>query len=178
MRFKLAAIATLLLPLAVTAATPGKYDTKFNVTANVPDSAMITDPGGRPVTDMLVELTPAASGKMEAQTTALRLWNNDVSKLEMSLTLDDGNAATGGAFNLTSTQGDVLNDLTYKITTISANGNQEFANSGDTKDYTLLPNGSHGELPVFFRFVSDRNYDQLGQGSYSGTVYANVVAKP
>jgi hypothetical protein len=45
--------------------------------------------------------------------------------------------------------------MTYKISTITAAGSQEFAASGDSKDYTLNANGTHGELPLMFKFVSD-----------------------
>jgi hypothetical protein len=68
----LSVLAGLVMSASAMASTPASYDTKFNVSANVPDSATITDPGGRPITDMDVELTPAASGYMEAQTTALK----------------------------------------------------------------------------------------------------------
>ncbi|AJQ98921.1 hypothetical protein M988_2330 [Hafnia paralvei ATCC 29927] len=174
----LSVLAGLVMSASAMASTPASYDTKFNVSANVPDSATITDPGGRPITDMDVELTPAASGYMEAQTTALKLWNNDVTKLEVALTLDDSQSVTGDAFTLYSTQGGTLNDMTYKISTITAAGSQEFAASGDSKDYTLNANGTHGELPLMFKFVSDKKYDALGQGNYTGVVYANVNAKP
>ncbi|MFI8416072.1 hypothetical protein ACQKDS_06355 [Serratia sp. NPDC078593] len=172
------ALAGLLVSASSLAASPANYDTKFNVSANVPDSAKITDPSGRPITDMDVELVPAASGKMEAQTAALKLWNNDVNKLDIALTLDDSQSATGGAFTLYSTGGGKLSDLTYKISAVTGNGSQEFATSGESKDFSLVANGTHGELPVAFKFVSDKKYDELGQGMYTGVVYANVVAKP
>lgn len=173
----LSAIVAMAISASALAITPPSYDTKFNVSANVPDGAMITDPGGRPITDLDVVLTPAASGKMEAQTEQLSLWNNDVSKLDVSLTLDDSSVATGGAFTLSSTQGDVLNKMTYQISTITASGAQLFAKSGDTNDFTLTANGTHGEMPVVFKFVSDEDYNAIGQGNYTGVVYANVVAK-
>ncbi|HBN0576922.1 TPA: hypothetical protein L1N21_000995 [Escherichia coli] len=173
----LSAIVAIAISGSALAATPQSYDTKFNVSANVPDSAMIIGPGGRPITDLDVVLTPAASGKMEAQTEQLSLWNNDVNSPEVSLTLDDSSVADGGAFTLSSTQGDVLNTMTYKISTVTADGAQEFAQSGDSKDYTLKANGTHAEMPVVFKFVSDADYSTIGQGNYSGVVYANVVAK-
>ncbi|MFU9139088.1 hypothetical protein [Erwinia tasmaniensis] len=171
-------LATLIFSTSAFAATPGKYDTKFNISANVPDSANITDPSGRPITDMDIVMKPAASGKMEADTPPLKLWNNDVNKLEVGLTLDDSNSANGDAFTLFSTQGEELNSMTYKIVTLTSAGNQVFATSGTTKDYNLVANNTHGELPINFRLISDKDYDQLGQGMYKGTVYANVVAKP
>ena len=174
----LSAIAGLALSTSALAATPTSYDTKFNVSANVPDSVKITDPSGRPITDLDVALVPAPSGKMEAETTALKLWNNDVKKLDVSLTLDDSQSATGDAFTLYTTQGGKLDTLTYKISTFTTTGSQLFSASGETKDFTLSANGTHGELPVVFKFVSDKNYDALGQGQYTGVVYANVVAKP
>lgn len=170
--------AGLLMSASTIAATPASYDTKFNVSANVPDSATITDPSGRPITDMDVELTPAASGYMEAQTKLLKLWNNDVAKLQIALTLDDSQSVKGDAFTLYSTQGDKLNDMAYKISTVTAAGSKDFSTSGDSNDYTLIANGTHGELPVMFKFVSNKKYDALGQGSYTGVVYANVNAKP
>ncbi|MTH45584.1 hypothetical protein [Intestinirhabdus alba] len=173
----LSAIAVMAVSASALAASPSNYDTKFNVSANVPDSAMITDPSGRPITDLDVVLTPAASGKMEAQTEQLALWNNDVSKLDVSLTLDDSAVATGSPFTLYSTQGDVLNNMTYQISSITADGAQQFTKSGDSKDFSLKANGTHGEMPVRFKFVSDANYTDIGQGNYTGVVYANVVAK-
>jgi hypothetical protein len=171
-------LAGLMMSASALAATPQSYDTRFNVSANVPDSAMITDPSGRPVTDLDVELIPAASGRMEAQTIALKLWNNDVASLDVALTMDDSQSATGDSFMLYSTQGGTLNSMSYKVSTVTSAGTQEFAMSGDSQDYSLVANGTHGELPVVFRFVSDKNYDELGQGNYTGVVYANLVAKP
>ncbi|GLR07776.1 hypothetical protein COO59_10185 [Mixta theicola] len=177
-KFILSAMTGLALSASALAATPVSYDTKFNVSANVPDSAKITDPSGRPITDMDITMTPAASGKMEAETSALKLWNNDVEKLEVLLTLDDSQAATGDAFRLYSTQGGKLDEMNYKISTFTNTGSQVFSASGDTKNYTLGANGTHGELPIVFKFVSDKNYDALGHGLYTGVVYANVVVKP
>jgi len=174
----LAALIGTAISASAFAATPASYDTKFNVSANVPDSAMITDPSGVPVTDVDVELVPAASGKMEAETQLLKLWNNDVSGLDVSLTMDDSQAVTGDAFSLYSTQGGSLKNMTYTISTVTDAGTTDFATSGDTNDYTLNANGTHGELPVVFRFVSDADYTALGQGHYTGVVYANVVANP
>lgn len=174
----LSAVIASALSASAFAATPASYDTKFNVSANVPDSAMITDPSGKPVTDLDVELIPAASGKMEAETQLLKLWNNDVTGTDVSLTMDDSQSATGDAFTLYSTQGGSLHSLTYQISTISESGTQSFATSGDTMDYALTANGTHAELPVVFKFVSDADYNTLGQGHYTGVVYANVVANP
>lgn len=174
----LSVLAGLVMSASALAATPQSYDTRFNVSANVPDSAMIVDPSGKPVTDVDVVLVPAASGYMEAQTDTLMLWNNDVTKLDVSLVMDDSQSATGDAFTLYSTQGGTLNSMTYKISTITSAGSQEFAKSGDSKDYALKANGTHGEMPVVFKFVSDKAYDALGQGNYTGVVYANVVANP
>lgn len=171
-------LAGLLVSASALAATPQSYDTRFNVSANVPDGAMITDPSGRPVTDLDVELVPAASGRMEAQTSALKLWNNDVTQLNVRLTLDDSQSASNAPFTLYSTQGGTMNEMTYKITSITSAGSHEFTNSGGEADYTLMANAGHGELPVVFKFVSDKEYQSLGQGNYSGVVYANVVAIP
>ena len=177
-KFILSVLSGLLFSASALAATPVSYDTKFNVSANVPDSAKITDPSGRPITDIDIMLRPAASGKMEAETSALKLWNNDVEKLEVQLTLDDSQTASGAPFTLYSTQSGKLDEMTYKIATVTSAGSQLFSTSGETKSYTLSANGTHGELPVVFKFVSDKNYDVLGQGLYTGVVYANVVAKP
>lgn len=177
-KFILSAFAGLVLSASALAATPASYDTKFNVSANVPDSAKITDPSGRPITDIDVMLRPAASGKMEAETQALKLWNNDVQKLTVLLTLDDSQAATGAPFKLYSTQNGKLDEMTYQITTLTSAGSQVFTTSGQSREYTLGANGTHGELPVVFKFISNQNYDALGQGLYSGVVYANVVVKP
>lgn len=176
-KIALSILSGLVMSVSALAATPDTYDTRFNVSANVPDSAMITDPSGKPVTDLDVEMIPAASGRMEAQTVALKLWNNDVTKLDVALTMDDSQSATGDAFTLYSTQGGTLNSMSYKVSTVTSAGTQEFANSGETYDYSLVANGTHGELPVFFKFVSDKNYDELGQGNYTGVVYANLAAK-
>lgn len=178
MKKTVSVLAALMFSTSALAAAPEKYDTKFNISANVPDSANITDPSGRPITDMDVVMKPAASGKMEVETPPLKLWNNDVQKLEVGLTLDDSNSANGDAFTLFSNQGEALNSMTYKIVTLTSTGSQVFATSGTTKDYSLVANKTHGELPIIFRLVSDKDYDQLGQGMYKGTVYANVVAKP
>ncbi|AKG68203.1 hypothetical protein WN53_03085 [Serratia fonticola] len=175
--FALSLITGAMFSASVFAATPASYDTKFNVSANVPDSAHITDASGRPLTDLDVELKPAASGFMEATTPALRLWNNDVAKLEVSLILDDGQNASGGAFTLYSTDRDTLSSLSYKINTITEVGQKAYVKSGDSQDFTLQANGTHGELPVAFKFVSDAKYSELGQGNYTGVVYANVNAK-
>jgi hypothetical protein len=174
----LSVIVASALSASAFAATPASYDTKFNVSANVPDSAMITDPSGKPVTDVDVEMTPAASGKMEAETQLLKLWNNDVTGTDVSLTMDDSQSATGDAFTLYSTEGGTLHNMTYQISTISDSGSQSFAASGDTMNYTLTANGTHAEQPVVFKFVSDADYNTLGQGHYTGVVYANVVANP
>ncbi|QKJ88637.1 hypothetical protein PMPD1_3723 [Paramixta manurensis] len=173
----LSVLAGLAFSASALADTPASYDTKFNVSANVPDSAHITDPSGKPITDLDVVLTPAASGFMEATTPVLKLWNNDVSKLEVTLIMDDSQAATGSNFTLYSTQGGALNDMTYKINAITSAGSKQFAASGATQDYTLVANGTHGELPITFNFVSDKQYTDLGQGNYTGVVYANVNAK-
>lgn len=178
MKKTLTVLAALGFSASSMAVTPESYDTKFNVSANVPDSAVITDPSGRPVTNLNVEMVPAPSGNMEALVPALKLWNNDLTKLEIALTLDDGNSAKGDAFTLMSTNGDVLNSMTYKIRSITSNGSKTFESSGDTYDYTLAANGKHGELPISFRFISNEPYSNIGQGAYTGTVYANVVAKP
>lgn len=173
----LPALAALILSASALAATPENYDTRFNVSAKVPDGSMITDPGGKPISDLDVVLLPAASGRMEAQTIALKLWNNDVTKLSVALTLDDSQSGTGDEFRLYSTQSGKLDEMTYKINAITSTASKEYAKSGDSSDFTLLENGSHGELPVMFKFVSDKKYSELGQGNYSGLVYANVAAK-
>ncbi|NIH92223.1 hypothetical protein FHW31_003698 [Enterobacter asburiae] len=173
----IAILTGLVLSASAMADTPASYDTKFNVSANVPDSAHITDPSGKPITDMDVVLTPAASGFMEATTDIVKLWNNDVNKLDVTLTLDDSQSATGGDFTLYSTEGGTLNSMTYKINAISSEGTKQFATSGSAQDYTLVANGTHGELPVKFHFVSNKAYTDLGQGNYTGVVYANVNAK-
>jgi len=169
---------SVLLALAfsgsVLANTPASYDTKFNVSANVPDSAHITDPSGKPVTDLDVVLTPADSGKMEAMTGPLKLWNNDVSKLEVSLIMDDAQSATGSAFTLYS---DTMVPMQYAIEASSNGLSKSFPTSGSTQDYTLNADGTHGELPIRFKFVSTKDYTDLGQGNYTGVVYANVNAK-
>lgn len=175
----LSVLAGLMFSASALAATPASYDTKFNVSANVPDSVHITDPSGRPVTDIDVVMTAAASGYMEAQTPPLKIWNNDVSKLDVTMVLDDGQAASGSAFTLYSTQGGTLNPMSYQIKTLTSAGFKTFATSGVSNDYTLVANGTtHSELPVVFQFVSDGKYDTLAQGNYTGVVYANVSTKP
>lgn len=170
-------LGAMVFSASALAAAPASYDTKFNVSANVPDSAMITDAGGRPISDINVEMVAAASGRMEATVPALKLWNNDPQKLEVTLTLHDGNVSDNQPFNLFSTQGDVLNSMTYEIHAITSGAPKKFPTSGSNNDFTLLSTGSHGELPVVFRFVSNEEYKDLGQGHYSGTVYANLSAK-
>ncbi|EMF04254.1 hypothetical protein [Serratia marcescens] len=176
----LSVLASLMFSASALAATPASYDTKFNVSANVPDSVRITDPSGRPVTDLDVVMKAVASGYMEAQTPPLKIWNNDMTKLEVSMTLDDSQAASGSAFTLYSTQGSTLNHMSYKITTLTSDGLKTFATSGESNKYTLVATtgATHSELPVVFRFVSDSKYDSLAQGNYTGVVYANVSTKP
>lgn len=174
----LSIITGLVFSASALATTPGSYDTKFNVSANVPEGAYIADASGKPITDVDVELTPAASGKMETTTQLMKLWNNDVNKLEVTLIMDDSQAGTGDKFTLyTGGESDTLGSMTYQISTVSSAGTKAFAASGDTQDYTLTANGTHGELPVKFKFVSDKNYTDLGQGNYTGVVYANLNAK-
>lgn len=169
----------LLVSASAFAVTPAKYDTKFNVSANVPEGAYITSPDGTPVTDVDIELIAnAASGKMEAMSPELALWNNDATKLDVSLVMDDATVATGNKFSLTSTQDGRLQKMTYSISTLTNGPQQTFTNSGDSKDFALTANGAHGELPIIFHFVSDADYKALGQGYYTGVVYANVNAKP
>ncbi|KGA32968.1 hypothetical protein [Pectobacterium odoriferum] len=173
------AMAGLLASSAAFAATPGSYDTKFNVSANVPDSARITDPSGRPVTELDVVLEPAPSGKMEAQTVPLKLWNNNVSNLDISLKLDDSQSADGSKFTLYGTDGNTLSSLTYQINTITEAGAQNYVNSGESKVFSLkAASANHAELPIVFKFVSDNEYEKLGTGKYTGVVYANVTANP
>ena len=175
----LSVLAGLVMSASALASTPQSYDTRFNVSANVPDSAKIIDPSGKPVTEVDVVLVAKESGYMEAETDTLKLWNNDVTKLDVSLVLDDSQSATGEAFTLYSTQGGTLNTMTYKISTVTTAGTQEFAKSGDSKNYALTAQGTtHADMPLRFRFVSDKTYDALGQGNYTGVVYANVVANP
>ncbi|RWR03295.1 hypothetical protein ED28_03085 [[Pantoea] beijingensis] len=173
----LSVIAGLAFSATAFASTPASYDTKFNVSANVPDSAHITDPDGKPVTEVDVVLVASPSGKMEATVGDLYLWNNDVNKLDVSLILDDAGVGAGAPFTLKSTQGGTLNKMTYSIETIDSAGTKKFATSGASQDYTLTANGTHGEHEVAFHFISDEDYDKLGQGHYTGVVYANVNAK-
>ena len=175
----LSSLAVMMFSASALATTPASYDTKFNVSANVPDSAHIVTPDGKPVTDVDIELTAngLVGNKMEAKSPLLMLWNNDVNKLDVTLVMDDSQSATGGAFTLYSTQGGVLNSMTYKINTIDGTGTKSFATSGATQDYTLTANGTHGQLPLQWQFVSDADYTALGQGQYTGVVYANVNAK-
>lgn len=174
----LTVLATLLVSASALATQPAQYDTKFNVSANVPDGAMITNPDGTPVTDVDIELVAnGASKKMEAHSPELYLWNNDVTKLDVSLILDDQTAPTGSKFTLTSVQGGSLQKMTYNISTLTSGPKQSFVNSGDSKDFKLKANGTHGEMPVVFHFVSDADYNTLGQGNYKGVVFANVNAK-
>lgn len=171
-------VLALLVSSSAFAVTPAKYDTKFNVSANVPDGVYISTPDGTPVTDVDIELVAnAASGKMEAMSPELSLWNNDVSRLEIALIMDDAVIATGNQFSLTSTQGGRLQKMTYNINTVTDGPQQTFTNSGDSKYFSLKVNGTHGELPIMFHFISDADYKELGQGHYTGVVYANVNAK-
>lgn len=174
-----AVLAAFMVSGSAFATQPASYDTKFNVSANVPEGAIITGPDGTPITDVDIELVAnGSSKKMEALSPELYLWNNDVSKLDVSLVMDDKTAPTGSQFSLTSTQDGRLQKMTYSINTITTGPQQTFTNSGDSKDFTLAPNGSHGELPIVFHFVSDADYNAIGQGHYTGVVYANVNAKP
>jgi hypothetical protein len=177
-KFMLSVLAGLVVSASAMASTPASYDTKFNVSANVPDSVKITDPDGRPVTEVDVVLEAAPSGKMEAEVRDLKLWSNNVADTSVELVMDDAGMATGEAFTLFNTDGGTMKSLAYKIATATTAGPQEFVNSGDSNDYTLTVNGTHAELPVAFQFTSIADYDTLGQGLYTGVVYANVVAKP
>lgn len=183
-KFTISLLATLAMSASALAATPASYDTKFNVSANIPDDAKITDPGGMPITNMDIEMVPAASGKMEGSSPMLKLWNNGIDKLNVSLILDDSQASTGEAFTLYSTQGGTLSDMSYQVSTITSDSDngakaKKFTNSGDTLDYTLKASADqkHGELPLVFKFVSTKNYSELSQGHYTGVVYANLVVK-
>ena len=53
----LSSLAVMMFSASALASTPASYDTKFNVRANVPDSAHIVTPDGKPVTDVDIELT-------------------------------------------------------------------------------------------------------------------------
>lgn len=174
------ALLTVLASASVLAVTPANYDSKFNVSANVPEGAFISDPNGNPVTDVDIELTVnPQTNKMDALSPELALWNNDSSKLEVSLIMDDAIVATGNQFSLTSTQNNRLQKMTYNISTITASGvPQKFVNSGDSKDFTLTANDKVASMPIVFKFESDAEYKALGQGYYKGVVYANVNVKP
>lgn len=176
----LPALAGLVISASALAVTPPKYDTKFNVSANVPDSVRLADENGNSITDMDVELV-AKGDKMEATTKRLMLWNNssDITKLNVQLTLDDSVKATGAPFNLsTINSSNKLDDMEYTITAITKGDPQEFSNSGDTKNYTLEAQTDHSSLPIAFRFVSVKDVKNLGEGHYSGIVYANLNAVP
>ncbi|QHM73472.1 hypothetical protein [Mixta intestinalis] len=178
-KFMLSVLAGLVVSASAMASAPASYDTKFNVSANVPDSVKITDPDGRPVTEVDVVLEAAPSGKMEAEVRDLKLWSNNVADTAVQLVMDDAGVATGDAFTLVNTDGGTMKSMTYKINTVIEGADaQYFNNSGDSNDYTLTVNGTHAELPVAFQFTSIDNYDTLGQGLYTGVVYANVVANP
>lgn len=181
-------VAGMAFSTAVLATTPANYDTRFNVSAQVPDSVLITDPDGNPVTELDVRLTPNGSGHADSQTSmsadtqnlkSLRLWSNSSSDTAVKLTLDDSNVATGSAFTLNSTSGGQLNKMTYKVSTIeSGAAKKTFTNSGETKNYTLAPVGTHAEKEVAFLFESTAAYNSYTEGAYGGIVYANVTVGP
>lgn len=173
----LSVLAGLVFSASALADTPASYDTKINVSANVPDSAHITDASGKPITDLDVVLKPASSGFMEATTPVLKLWNNDVEGRDVSLIIDDSQAANGGSFILYSRQGGVLNSMTYRIDTMTTAGTTRYTTSGQSEDFALVANGTHSELPITFNFISDARYADLGQGNYTGVIYANVNAR-
>lgn len=173
-KYLLTGITALLMSATAFASVPGSYDTKFNISANVPDSATITDGSGRPITDLDSEMVPAPSGKMESATEVLKLWNNDKTKLAVTLKLDDSQAADNDPFTLYTSQGNSLSSLTYKVHVVSSGLNTVFTKSGESKPFMLVANGEHGELPVRFKFISDKAYKDLPQGHYSGVIYANL----
>ena len=185
-------VAGLAFSGAALSAPVTNFDTRFNVTAEVPDGVLITDPDGNPVTELDIRLTPGGSGHASATNTmsadtlkvkSLRLWSNNVSDLKVKLTLDDQYASTGSPFQLNSTTGGQLNKIPFTVATIeSGAAKQTFVNSGDSKNYNMTAVGSgatgHTEKEVAFVFESTSAYNTYAAGGYSGVVYANVAVAP
>ncbi|WP_159565995.1 hypothetical protein [Budvicia diplopodorum] len=183
-------VAGMTFSTAVLATTPANYDTRFNLSARVPDAVSITDPEGNPVADLDVRLTPNGSGHADLRTTmsadtqnlqALRLWSNTVgaTTTKVKLTLDDGNVSTGTAFALNSTSGGQLNKMSYKVSTIGAGAPKvNFTNSGEQKEYTLTTTGTHAEKDVAFVFESTAAHNTYAGGAYGGVVYATLALVP
>ncbi|QCT20898.1 hypothetical protein FEM41_15215 [Jejubacter calystegiae] len=176
----IATLAGLVISASAMAATPSSYDTKFNVSANVPTGVYISDPDGNPVTEVDVVLTAQPSGFMEAVTDQLRLRNNDPTGVKVSMILDDSLASTGSPFALWSNAGGSLKSMKYTIQAMTtAASSATFTNSGDSSDFTLSNvQSGFADEPVQFKFVSvDKSLD-IAKGYYTGVVYANVNAAP
>ncbi|AKJ43171.1 hypothetical protein [Pragia fontium] len=171
---------------AALAVSPGNYDTRFNISAQVPGSAMITTPEGTPITQLDIHLIPsgspyAAPATLSADTVSirpLRLWSNSSSDDKVRLTLDDGNSATGRPFTLNSSSGAQLNKMEYKISTIDHSGKKAFLYSGAQHDYILTRHVGYAEQEIAFVFESQRVHNAYKPGDYSGVVYANVAVMP
>ncbi|AKJ41129.1 hypothetical protein [Pragia fontium] len=182
-------VAGLAFSSAALATKPANYDMRFNISAEVPDSVLITDPEGNPITELDIRLTPAGSShagstqSMSADTQSiqsLRLWSNVITDTKVKLTLDDNDVATGSAFALTSNAGGQLNKMNFKVSALETDAAKyDFVNSGDNKDYTLTTVGAgdtgHAEKEIAFVFESTKAYTDYSAGGYSGVVYANVA---
>ncbi|WPM84876.1 hypothetical protein QNH14_21865 [Apirhabdus apintestini] len=178
--FAIATLAGLVFSASALAVTPTSYDTKFNVSANVPDSTYISDGDGNPVTEVDVVLEAVSSGFMEAKTDTLFMRSNDKAA-NVTMTLDDSVQGKNEPFKLWSSDNG-LQEMSYKITA-NAGGSAAgalYAASGDVHDFTLANDAgkSYSQSPVIFHFVSDEKSVNLAQGNYKGVVYANVAAKP
>lgn len=182
----LSGAASLMLVAASQATVPANYDTRFNITAQVPDSAFITDPQGTPVTEVDLRLIPAGSQfanpiTLSADTLSfkpLRLWSNNASDNRVKITLDDGNSGTGSPFVLNSYTGSQLKPINYKITTVEGNERKVFTRSGAEHNYALVKQDSHAEKEIVFVVESLQAHNTYKPGAYSGVVYANVAALP
>lgn len=179
-------VAGVLFSTAALATAPSHYDTRFNITAQVPDSAFITDPQGTPVTEIDLRLIPA--GSSYARSTALsadtlsvkqlRLWSNSRDDNRVKITLDDENSATGSPFALNSSSGSRSEQMNYKVTTIAGAERKEFLRSGAENSYVLTKRQNHAEKEIVFMVESRQAHNSYQPGNYSGVIYANVAVIP
>ena len=185
-RTLIAGVTGVLFSTAALATAPSHYDTRFNITAEVPDSAFITDPQGTPVTEIDLRLIPA--GSHYARSTALsadtlgvkplRLWSNNSGDNRVKITLDDGNSANGAPFVLNSSSGSRLEQMNYKVSTIEGAERKEFLRSGADNSYVLTKQQNHAEKEIVFVVESRQAHNTYQPGSYGGVVYANVAVIP
>lgn len=179
-------LAGLVLSAYAFATQPANYDTRFLLSAHVPESATITDAQGVPVTEIALSLTPsgsqhAAPATLSADTLTvkpLRIWSNSTEAERVRITIDDGQSATGQRFSLNGYGRNGPEKMEYTVSTVDDSGKKTFLYSGAQHDYTLTPMSTHAEKSIAFVFESSRAYGGYTPGNYSGIAYASVAVLP